>query len=87
MTFFTHTLLTAAGIQILSLDPKDIILAYAFGVGADLDHLIKLPAYIQKYGFKKVRHYHWRTSLQEPVSLLWIIPLSIYIFLCTCSFL
>ena len=48
MTFFTHTLLTAAGIQILSLDPKDIILAYAFGVGADLDHLIKLPAYIQK---------------------------------------
>lgn len=79
MTSVTHALLTALGVQTLSLHGGDVVLAYLSGVGVDLDHFIKVPQYIKKYGFKKVRHHNWRTPLQEPVSLLWIIPLSLYI--------
>jgi hypothetical protein len=79
MNFTIHTLLIVLGVQALSLHGGDVALAFLFGVGADLDHLVKVPQYINKHGFKKVRRYNWRTPLQEPVSLLWIIPLSVYI--------
>ncbi len=80
MTLFPHLLLTTVGIQALGLEGKDIILAYTFGYGIDLvDHPIKLPLYLKKNGRKNEKNYHWRTPLQEPVALLWIIPLSIYL--------
>ena len=80
MTIIPHLLLTTLCVQALGLEGKDIILAYAFGYGVDLvDHPIKLPLYIKKNGKKNEKHYHWRTPLQEPVALLWIIPLSIYL--------
>ncbi len=78
MTFLTHSLVTAAGVQLLNLKGLDLVFAYIFGVLIDLDHLIKVPSYFKKYGLKVKRHYNWRTSLQEPVSLLWIAPLSLY---------
>jgi len=63
----------------MGLEGKDIALAYAFGYGIDLvDHPIKLPLYLRKNGRKNEKHYHWRTPLQEPVALLWIIPLSVW---------
>jgi hypothetical protein len=52
-------------------------LAYAFGVGQDIDHAIKLPYYLRSVGLKNRKGYYWRSSLQEPVAFLWIIPLSI----------
>jgi len=71
---------TTLGIQVLGLEGRDIALAYAFGYGIDLvDHPIKLPLYLKKNGRNNETHYHWRTPLQEPVALLWIIPLSIYL--------
>lgn len=79
MTFISHTLVTTAGIQILNLQGWDLILAYIFGVLIDFDHIVKSPLYFEKNKFKKEKYYHWRTSLQEPVALLWIIPLSIFI--------
>ncbi len=80
MTILPHLLLTTVGIQVLGLEGKDIVLAYAFGYGIDLvDHPIKLPLYLRKNGKKNEKHYHWRTPLQEPVALLWIIPLSFYL--------
>ena len=80
MTIVPHLLLTTAGIQLLGLEGKDIVLAYTFGYGIDLvDHPIKLPLYLRKNGKKNEKHYHWRTPLQEPVALLWIIPLSFYL--------
>ena len=79
MTFASHALFTALGVQLLSLHGQDIALAYIFGVAIDLDHIIKAPLYFKKYGFKSTTHYNWRTPLQEPISLLWIIPLSIYL--------
>lgn len=80
MTILPHLLLTTVGVQVLGLEGKDIVLAYAFGYGIDLvDHPIKLPLYLRKNGKKNEKHYHWRTPLQEPVALLWIVPLSLYL--------
>ena len=80
MTILPHLALTTLGVQALGLEGGDIVLAYAFGYGIDLvDHPIKLPLYTRKNGRKNETHYHWRTPLQEPVALLWIIPLSIYL--------
>lgn len=79
MTILPHLALTTLGIQALGLEGKDIALAYAFGYGIDLvDHPIKLPLYLRKNGRRNEKHYHWRTPLQEPVALLWIIPLSFW---------
>ena len=80
MTILPHLLLTTVGVQALGLEGKDIVLAYTFGYGIDLvDHPIKLPLYLRKNGRKNEKHYHWRTPLQEPIALMWIIPLSIYL--------
>jgi hypothetical protein len=80
MTIIPHLLLTTVGVQALGLEGKDIALAYAFGYGIDLiDHCIKLPLYLRKNGRKNERNYHWRTPLQEPVALMWIVPLSVYL--------
>lgn len=80
MTILPHLLLTTVGVQVLGLEGKDIALAYAFGYGIDLvDHPIKLPLYLKKNGRKNETNYHWRTPLQEPVALMWIIPLSMYL--------
>ncbi len=80
MTILPHLLLTTVGVQALGLEGKDIVLAYAFGYGVDLvDHPIKLPLYLKKNGKKNEKNYHWRTPLQEPIALLWIIPLSLYL--------
>lgn len=79
MTIITHVLLTAAGAQLLHLDQTNTLYAYFFGVALDLDHLIKMPLYTKKYGLTRAKHYPWRTPLQEPVSLLWIIPLSMFL--------
>ena len=79
MTIIPHLLVTTLGVQALGLEGKDIVLAYSFGYGIDLlDHPIKLPLYLAKNGRINEKHYHWRTPLQEPIALLWIIPLSAY---------
>lgn len=79
MTFLSHILVTTAGVQLLGLHGSDLILAYSFGVLIDFDHIIKAPLYFNKYKFKTTKHYNWRTPLQEPVSLLWVLPLSAFI--------
>ncbi len=76
MTIVTHVLGTALGVQVLGLRGRDAYLAYAFGVAVDLDHVIKLPRYLKAVGWANRRGYYWRSSLQEPVALLWIVPLS-----------
>ncbi len=79
MTIIPHLLLTTLGVQALGLEGREIVLAYTFGYGIDLvDHPIKLPLYLVKNGRTNEKHYHWRTPLQEPIALLWIIPLSVY---------
>ena len=80
MTILPHLLLTTVGVQALGLEGKDIALAYGFGYGIDLvDHPIKLALYLRKNGRKNEKNYHWRTPLQEPVALCWIVPLSLYL--------
>jgi len=79
LTILPHLAVTTLGIQLLGLEGREIVLAYTFGYGIDLvDHPIKLPLYLKKNGRSNEPHYHWRTPLQEPVALLWIIPLSIW---------
>lgn len=77
MTIVTHVLATTLGVQAMGLHGQDVALAYAFGIGVDADHLVKAPFYLRAIGLKDKRGYYWRSSLQEPVALLWIIPLSI----------
>lgn len=80
MTILPHLALTTLGVQALGLEGKDIAYAYIFGYGIDIvDHPIKLPLYLRKNGRNNEKHYHWRTPLQEPVALLWIIPFSIWL--------
>ncbi len=75
MTIFTHALVTALGVQVLDLHGRDRVLAVAFGMGVDVDHAVKAPFYLRYAGRRKQLGYYWRSSLQEPVALLWIVPL------------
>ena len=75
MTIVTHILATTLGVQAMGLDRRGAVLAYAFGVGGDVDHALKAPFYIRTVGLRDRRGYYWRSSLQEPVALLWILPL------------
>ncbi len=78
MTIFSHILATTAVVQAMHLrDPKQIALAYIFGVAVDVDHLVKAPFYLRAVGLRDRRGYYWRSSLQEPVAFLWILPLSL----------
>lgn len=79
MTIFTHVLATTLGAQALELRGGQLALAYAFGVGVDIDHAIKAPFYLRAIGLRDKRGYYWRSSLQEPVALLWILPLSAFL--------
>jgi hypothetical protein len=75
MMLLTHVLVTTAGVQALHLTGRERLLAYAFGCAVDVDHLVKAPFYLKAVGLKDKRGYYWRSSLQEPVALLWILPL------------
>ena len=78
MTIVTHALATTLGVRVLKLTGSDAVLAYVFGVGVDIDHAIKAPFY-WRAGLRRERGYYWRTSLQEPVALLWIVPLCFFL--------
>jgi len=79
MTIVTHVLATTLGVQAFRLRGSDAVLAYIFGVGVDIDHAIKAPFYLRTVGLANKRGYYWRTSLQEPVALLWIVPLCFFL--------
>ncbi len=79
MTIVTHFLATTLGVQALGLEGRDKVLAYAFGMGVDIDHTVKLPFYLRAVGLRDKRGYYWRSSLQEPVALLWIVPLCVFL--------
>jgi len=78
VTIVTHFLATTLGVQALGLEGQDKVLAYAFGMGVDVDHAVKAPFYLKAVGLRNKRDYYWRSSLQEPVALLWIIPLALF---------
>ncbi len=77
MTIFTHILATTLGVQLGGLHGRDVALAYAFGVAVDADHAVKAPYYLRSGGLKRRIGYYWRSSLQEPVAFLWVVPLSL----------
>ena len=77
MTIITHIVATTVAVKVLGLHGSDAALAYVFGVGQDIDHAIKLPFYLKHVGMKNKKGYYWRSSLQEPVAFLWILPLCI----------
>ena len=79
MTIVTHFLATTLGVQAMGLEGRDKILAYAFGMGVDVDHAVKAPFYLKAVGLRDKRGYYWRSSLQEPVALLWIVPLCVFL--------
>jgi len=79
MTIVTHALATTLGVQAFRLRGSDVALAYIFGVGVDIDHVIKAPYYLRAIGRRRQLGYYWRTSLQEPVALLWIVPLCFFL--------
>lgn len=79
MTMVAHILATTLGVQALGLHGRDAALAYAFGVGVDVDHAIKAPFYLRAIGLRDRKGYYWRSSLQEPVALLWIAPLCLFL--------
>jgi hypothetical protein len=79
MTIATHLVATFIGTKVLGLHGRDQVLAYVFGLGQDLDHLVKLPFYLKAVGLKNKKGYYWRSSLQEPVALLWILPICLFL--------
>jgi hypothetical protein len=79
VTIVTHFLATQLGIQVMGLEGRDQVLAYAFGMGVDVDHVVKAPYYLKAVGLHDKRGYYWRSSLQEPVALLWIVPLCVFL--------
>lgn len=79
MTILTHILVTALVAKAMNLSGNDLVWAYAFGVLPDLDHLVKIPAYIKKNKFGIERHFPWRTFLQEPIMLIPVFVYSLFI--------
>ncbi len=79
MTIVTHFLATTLGVQAMGLEGRETVLAYAFGMGVDVDHAVKAPFYLRAVGLRDKRGYYWRSSLQEPVALLWIVPLCLFL--------
>ncbi len=79
MTIVTHLLATTLGVQAMGLEGRDRVLAYVFGMGVDIDHVVKAPFYLRAVGLRDKRGYYWRSSLQEPVALLWIVPLCVFL--------
>ena len=79
MKIVTHFLATTLGVQAMGLEGRDKVLAYAFGMGVDIDHAVKAPLYLRAIGLRDKRGYYWRSSLQEPVALLWIVPLCVFL--------
>lgn len=79
MTIVTHFLATTLGVQVMGLEGRDRVLAYAFGMGVDVDHAVKAPFYLKAVGLRDKRGYYWRSSLQEPVAVLWIVPLCVFL--------
>jgi len=79
VTIVTHFLATTLGVQAMGLEGRERVLAYAFGMGVDIDHAVKLPFYLRAVGLRDKRGYYWRSSLQEPVALLWIVPLCVFL--------
>jgi len=79
VTIVTHIIATAVGVKAFDLHGRNAILAYLFGVGQDIDHAIKLPFYLRAVGLKNKKGYYWRSSLQEPVAFLWIVPLCLFL--------
>jgi hypothetical protein len=79
VTIVTHFLATTLGVQAMGLEGRDRVLAYAFGMGVDVDHAVKAPFYLRAVGLRDKRGYYWRSSLQEPVALLWIVPLCVFL--------
>ena len=77
MSIITHVLATTLGVKLFHLGGRNAVLAYLFGVAVDIDHLIKAPYYLRAVGLRSEKDYYWRSSLQEPVALLWIVPLSL----------
>jgi hypothetical protein len=77
VTIFTHILATTLGVQVGHLHGSDVALAYAFGVAVDADHALKAPYYLRTGGFERRIGYYWRSSLQEPVAFLWVVPLAL----------
>ncbi|MFH1211641.1 MAG: hypothetical protein V1659_01800 [Candidatus Woesearchaeota archaeon] len=78
MWFIVHVLFTIGLIKVFNITTNyEIMLAFIFGVLVDIDHLIRLPEYIRKNGWHVVHHWHFRTSIQEPFSYIWVIPLCI----------
>ena len=79
MNAIAHFLVTLVFAKVFNLTEYEFLLALLFGVLIDLDHLVKLPLYLKQNGLAVVRYWNWRTSLQEPVSLLWIVPVSLFL--------
>lgn len=76
MWFIVHLIFTYALIRLFNITSRyEMVLALIFGVLIDLDHLIKLPKYIKENGWHVVKHWHFRTGLQEPISYIWVLPL------------
>tara|TARA_Y100000310_G_scaffold219247_1_gene220635 strand:- start:843 stop:1244 length:402 start_codon:yes stop_codon:yes gene_type:complete len=63
----------------LDLSFYEFVLAFIFGVLVDIDHFLKIPIFVKLKNFRTIRHLNWRTPLQEPVSYLWVVPLSVFI--------
>ena len=79
MNLLAHLLITLLLSEIMNLSQTELLWAVLFGVIIDFDHLLKVPLYLKQNGLKVVRYWNWRTAIQEPVSYLWIIPLSVYL--------
>src|SRR5205814_9327121 len=54
VTVFTHILATTLGVQAMELHGRDAALAYAFGIGVDVDQPVKAPVYLRAAGLGRI---------------------------------
>jgi hypothetical protein len=82
MSSFTHFLAALFFVGLFKLSGKQELIAFLFGVGPDIDEVIQF-VFSKKRQVRVIKRYPFlktnvsRSFFQEPISLLWIAPLSV----------
>lgn len=84
MSLPTHFVATTLLVKVLGWHAQNAWLAYFLGVGIDLDELIKIKQWLKRaknkrFGIEIKSPFYRRTFIQEPISLLWVSPFSIFL--------
>ncbi len=76
MNVLSHGLASFVLARILGLDNNLTVIAIIFGVLPDIDHIFRVGEYYHENHWHLVKEWPWRTSFQELIGLVWVVPIA-----------